>query len=221
MRVFSRLIKNDLRNRRNMLWAILCTLILFHIAFIALLEWTDINLQLALSIDTTVFVAIFGFPFMHAFSTWRAEWRQQSIHLLLSLPVSRAYFLLSKYIVILLEVLMIAIVMLTGLSVQNWICQGRLFRIEPLITFDASKLLIVFGLLLGITCLIFLCFFSVLLAACVRKAPFVVAFLIFTLGFFISSLIVTNLSQIAALSCLCLLFFFGSLYLLEQKIGTN
>ncbi|MNI01773.1 hypothetical protein D3C73_546270 [compost metagenome] len=61
----------------------------------------------------------------------------------MSIPVPRIYLLISKYISIILEILMIIVVMLAGLWIQYRLSGGLLFKVEPLISINWSKAILV------------------------------------------------------------------------------
>ncbi|MFD2169370.1 ABC transporter permease [Tumebacillus lipolyticus] len=214
MLAFRRLVKTDLRNRRNTIFVTLGTIVLLNAVLAllpALFNIPQDGLQFVLSLNIAVFVAVLLIPLLNCFSVWREEWKHRTIYHLLSLPVSRAQLLLAKYISIFVEALLIAAIMLIGLSIQNWLSEGLLFRAEPLIAFNWSNILFVGGLLLFTTCLIFLCFFSSLLGKCFKRYSLLMTFFIFLVGLTASILALSNLLISLLLILVCLLLFWGSL----------
>ncbi|MFK7697538.1 ABC-2 transporter permease [Paenibacillus sp. HJGM_3] len=220
MHAFSRLLKTDLRNRRTALWMTLTTLVLLHGGFVSIPYFTETPpYPLILNMNVILFVVALSLPFLHAFNIWLEEWRHNTVFRLLSLPVHRTKLLLAKYAAIVIEVLLITGVMLLGLSVQNGLADGQLFRSEPLLTWGWSTVAFVFSLLLLMSGLIFLIFFSVLLGRSAGRWPFLTTFLSFVAGLAISSFAFALVPSTVVLAVLGLAFFWGCFYWLEQKTG--
>ncbi len=222
MHAFKRLLKTDLRNRRNTIFINLGVILISNIILALLpfqLNIPQTGYNFVMTLNIIVFFAVLYIPLLNCFSTWREEWKQHAIFQLLSLPVPRTYLLISKYISILIEFLLISVVMLTGLSVQNWLQKGLLFRVEPLITLNWSKGLFITEIMFSVTCLIFLCFFSTLLGKCFRRFSQFITFITFFVGCVISIIVLFTMQPLFVSILLSLIYFFGSLYLLEKKVG--
>ncbi|WP_282938534.1 hypothetical protein [Paenibacillus sp. RC67] len=223
MHAFKRLLFTDLRNRRNTLMVALGATVLLNIAIIVLILQLFLpeGLDIVTLLDIVVFSVMLLIPFLRCFSSWREEWRQYGIYHLLILPVPRIYLLLSKYISIVWEVLLITAVMIIGLSVQYGVSGGKLFRAEPLITFEWSKLGLMAQWFLLLTTVIFLSFMSVLAGKWCGKWSSLVAFISFVAGAVLWSIAYINFPSIYTLIVMALLFFTASVYLLEKKVGVE
>ncbi|MFD0675655.1 MULTISPECIES: ABC-2 transporter permease [unclassified Paenibacillus] len=222
MHAFRRLLITDLRNRRNTIIATLSAFVLLHAA-IAILTY---QLQLpsdaygfVMVMNITLFSIVLLIPFLHCFSTWREEWKQHSIYHLLSLPVHRTYLLMSKYISIVLEVVLITVVMIAGLWMQYKLSDGMLLRAEPLITFEWSKVVLVLKLLLVLTSVVFLSSLSMFIGKCCGRLSLGATFLSFFCGLLVGVLTFANFPSILTLAILSLAYFLVSMYLLEKKVG--
>ncbi|MDF2662769.1 MAG: hypothetical protein K0Q94_5560 [Paenibacillus sp.] len=224
MHAFSRLLKTDLRNRRNTILITLGTLVLVHAA-LALLSLQQSFDKEQLSFVSTLNIAVYFcamlVPFVYCFSAWREERRQLTIYLLLSLPIPRTHLLMSKSLAVGSEILLISVVMAAGLAVQNGISDGQMFRTEPLITLNAEKIGLMLRILLAAACLAFLCFFSTLLGACFRKLSLLVTCLVFAAGLVVTILAMAHVQPLFVFALFGLAYFGGSVYLLEKKVGVG
>ncbi|WP_158302104.1 ABC-2 transporter permease [Paenibacillus mesophilus] len=224
MHAFSRLLKTDLRNRRNTLLIAIGMLVLLNAA-LALLPFLEIfngmRLDFVMTLNIAVFCSALLIPLTHCFSTWREEWKQRSIYLLLSLPVPRTHLLLSKCVTVILEALILTGVMAAGLSLQNGLHDGLLFRAEPLVTMTWAKAWFILRLLLAGLCLVSLCFFSSLLGKCFRRSALFVTFLVFVAGLLVTIVAMANLPPSLVFVIFGLGYFIGSTYLLEKKAGVE
>ncbi|MCD1259428.1 ABC transporter permease [Paenibacillus athensensis] len=224
MNAFSRLIKTELRNRRTSIVVTLAAMLLIHAAILLLLasvDFPDEAMSFILSLDVAVFVLFLLPPLLHSFTTWKEEWKQQAIYQLLTLPVPRSYLLLSKYVSLLLETLLLSGVMVAGLSLQNLVNGGLLFRAEPLYAWNVSKFVFMGELVLFATSLIFLSFVSLLLGTTVRRFSHTLSFAVFVVGLLVVIVSLSNLPPLLTLIGLCLLFYGASLYVLDKKVGVH
>ncbi|MEK3724291.1 ABC-2 transporter permease [Paenibacillus sp. FSL H8-0034] len=222
MHAFRRLFLTDLRNRRNTLLATLATTVLLNAAVSILIFYLHLpqeGLGLITMLDVIIFAGLLLMTFLHCFSTWQEEWKQQAITHLLSLPVPRTYMLMSKYIVILLEALLITVVMIVGMWVQLGMSNGQLFRVEPLLLFDWSKVLLIVKWIFSATGLIFLCFTSIFLGKCSRSHSILITFSSFTAGLLVWIVAFANFPSFLTLLIFCLAYFSASCYLLDKKVG--
>ncbi|MCM3271243.1 ABC transporter permease [Paenibacillus elgii] len=224
MHAFRRLLLTDLRNRRNTILVTLGATILLNAAMAILtfqMRFPQNTLGFVMFLDIVIFCVLLFVPFLHCFSTWREEWKQHTIYRLLTLPVPRAHLLLSKYISILLETLLISAVMIAGLFVQLKVSQGLLFRAEPLTVDDWSKVLLITKWLLAEACLVFLCSASMLLGKCCGRLSLLVTFLGFVAGLLLWIVAYANVPSIFTLIVVGAAYFAASLYLLEKKVGVE
>ncbi|BCJ87572.1 ABC-2 family transporter permease [Effusibacillus dendaii] len=106
---FKRLLATDFRNVRTQLVVALTALLLLQlIAFISLQTATTLPGKMGLALTMSLSMAIVMFiPPIHAYTIWHNEWKQNSIYLLLALPVSKNSIFWSKFIVILSEYLLL------------------------------------------------------------------------------------------------------------------
>lgn len=224
MHAFSRLLKTDMRNRRNTLLITIGVLVMLN-ASIALLPFLQIfdgmRLDFVMTLNIAVFWSALLIPLVHCFSTWREEWKQRSIYMLLSLPVPRTHLLLSKSVTLVLEALILTGVMAAGLSLQNGLQDGLLFRAEPLMTMSWAKMWFLLQLLLAAFCFVFLCFFSSLLGTCFQRMALFVTFLVFVAGLLVTIAAMANLPPSLVFVLLGLGYFLGCTYLLEKKAGVG
>ncbi|WP_028550582.1 hypothetical protein [Paenibacillus sp. UNC451MF] len=223
MHAFRRLLLTDLRNRRNTLLVALGATVLLNAVVIVLMiqMFLTEGLDIVTLLDITVFSVMLLIPFLRCFSSWRDEWRQHGIYHLLSLPIPRTYLLLSKYISIVWEVLLITAIMIIGLWVQYGVSGGKLFRAEPLITFEWAKVGFVAEWFLLLTNGVFLSFMSALVGKWCGKWSHLAAFISFVVGALIWGIAYINLPSMYTLIVLALLFFGMSVYLLEKKVGVE
>lgn len=224
MHAFRRLVLTDLRNRRSTIWVTLGAIVLLNVVVAILplhMQLPEYGLGLIMSLNIMVFSAVLLIPFVHCFSTWRDEWQQHSIYQLLVLPVPRTYLLFSKYISILVEVILITAVMLAGLWVQYGVSGELLFRADPLITFEWSKVLLVIKWFLSVTCCVFLCFTSMLIGKCCGRLSLLATCLSFIAGLFLCIVAFANFTSTFTLIIVCLVFFTISSYLLNKKVGVE
>ncbi|WP_165972214.1 ABC-2 transporter permease [Paenibacillus piri] len=219
MHPFKRLFMTDLRNRRNAIVVSMAAMLLVHTAIMILTDHTQelASLGFIMVINIVFFAIMLFIPFLHSFSAWREEWKQHSIYYLLSLPIPRTYLLLSKYLVILLEALLITVVMVAGLWIQLGLSNGMLFRVEPLLLWDAAKVLLLLKWLFAASGLIFLNFTSVFLGKWSGKLSLPVAFVSFVAGLFVWIVAFANFPSFITLASFTLLFFGASYYLLDKK----
>lgn len=224
MHAFRRLVLTDLRNRRGTIWVTLGTMALLNVAVAILplhMQIPENGLGFIMFLNIIVFAAVLLVPFLHCFSTWRDEWKQHSIYQLLVLPVPRTYLLASKYISILVEVMLITAVMIAGLSIQYGVSGELLFRADPLVTFEWSKVLLVIKWFLSVTCCVFLCSTSMLLGKCCGRLSLLVTFLSFIAGLFLWIITFANFTSTFTLVIVSLAFFMASYYLLNKKVGVE
>ncbi|RAV10796.1 ABC-2 transporter permease [Paenibacillus contaminans] len=225
MHTFSRLIKTDLRNRRTTMLVTLGAVILWNILMALLpVDLPAPKLGFIMTLNVAAIYVMLFIPFLHCFSTWNEEWRHRTVSYLLALPVRRKQLLASKYIAIVSEAILFMTVMAIGLSLQNAIHDGMMFRSEPLLTFDWPKFAFIVKIALAATCLIMLCFFSTLVGRCFGTMPALITFVTFTAGAFLSilaGLVQSAVPPALAFALLCLAFYLGSLYLLERKVGVE
>ncbi|MDF2716609.1 MAG: hypothetical protein K0R28_3534 [Paenibacillus sp.] len=184
-------------------------------------NFDNLQLDFVMTLNIAVYCSAMLIPLIHCFSTWREEWKQRSIYLLLSLPVPRTHLLLTKSVTVVLEALIITGVMAAGLSLQNGLSDGMLFRAEPLVTVTWAKMWFILRLLLAAFCLIFLCFFSSLLGKCFRRMALFVTFLVFVAGLLMTIVAMANLPPSLVFVVFGLGYFLGSAYLLEKKVGAG
>ncbi|WP_187273826.1 ABC-2 transporter permease [Paenibacillus sp. N3.4] len=222
MHAFSRLLLTELRNRRNIMLITLGADVLLIAAVTILAFHSNLdNMAFMMFLNIAVFVVVLLIPFMHGFSTWREEWKQHSIYHLLALPVPRTYLLITKYIAILVEILLLLAVTIVGLWIQHWLSDGVLFRAEPLVTFEWSKVILVVKLFLTATSLVFLCSMSTLLGKWIGKLSLLVTFLAFVVGLLVWIIVFANWPSFLTLLMLSLVFFGINVYLLEKKVGVE
>lgn len=220
MHAFRRLFITELRNRRNTIIVTLGAAILLHIALtVLILKMPQINLNIVTLINIVIYSILLFIPFLQCFLSWQGEWKQRSIYHLLSLPVSRASLLVTKYMSIILEALLISIVMIAGLWIQLEASGGTLFRTEPLIGFNWSKLVLVMKLLLSATCIVFLCSMSIFLGKSFRKLSFLVTCLSFVVGLFVAIIAFASFPTFVTLLIMSFAYFFASFYILDNKVG--
>jgi ABC-type transport system involved in multi-copper enzyme maturation permease subunit len=221
---FSRLLKTDLRNRRNTILITLGALVLAHAALALLImqqNFDKAQLSFVSTLNIAVYFSAMLLPFVYCFSAWREERRQRSIYLLLSLPIPRTHLLMSKSLAVGWEILLISAVMAAGLTIQNGISDGLLFRTEPLITLNAAKIWFMLRILLAAACLVFLCFFSTLLGACFGKLSLLITCLVFAVGLVVTIVAMANIQPFFVFAFFGLGYFGGSVYLLEKKVGVG
>lgn len=221
MHAFRRLLITEMRNRRNIILITLGAGVLLNAAISIILSQLDRlpeSLGIITILNIIVFTAMLFIPFLHSFTVWREEWKQHTIYHLLALPVPRIYLIMSKYISILIEVLLILLVTIMSLWVQYQISDGLLFRAEPLVTFDWSKALLVMNWLLSASSLVFLCSMSVLLGKCSGKVSLLITFLSFVAGLFVWIIAFANFPSTFTLIVMVLVYYFLYLYLLEKKV---
>ncbi|WP_409343826.1 ABC transporter permease [Paenibacillus sp. MBLB4367] len=227
MRTFSRLIQTDLRNRRTTILVTLGSVVVWNILFAvlpAVLSLPSSAKGLIMTLDIVGIGCMLFIPFLHCFSTWNEEWRHRTVSYLLALPVRRRQLIASKYTAIVCETLLFMGVMAIGMSLQNGLHDGTLFRSEPLLTFDWPKIAYIVKLILAVSALILLCFFSTLLGKCFGPLSALVTFLTFVAGSFVSilaSAVQTVAPPTLVFALLCLAFYLGSLYVLEKKVGVE
>ncbi|UKS25179.1 ABC transporter permease [Paenibacillus sp. HWE-109] len=223
MHAFRRLVLTDLRNRRNTIWVTLGAMALLNVAVAILTRHRQLpdELGFIMFLNIMVFAAGLLIPFLHCFSTWLDEWKQHSIYQLLILPVPRTYLLVSKYISILVEVMLITAVMIAGLWMQHSVNGEQLFRAEPLVTFEWSKVLLVIKWFLSVTCCMFLCSASILIGKCCGRLSLLVSFLSFIAGLFLWIIAFANFMSTFTLVIVSLVFFMVSYYLLNKKVGVE
>lgn len=224
MHAFRRLFLTDLRNRRNTLLATLATTVLLNGALAILILYLRPPLNgfgLVMLLDIVLFAGLLLVTFLHCFSIWQEEWKQQTVTQLLSLPVPRVYMLMSKYMVILAEALLITAVMAAGMWVQLGTSNGQLFRVEPILLFDWSKVWLIAKWIFSATGLIFLSFTSIFLGKCSRSLSMLITFLSFIAGMAVWIVAFANFPSFFTLLFFSLAYFGASLYLLDKKVGTE
>jgi len=216
---FRRLLLTEYRNRRNVLWMLLCAHILLNITLIFLTAHTPTDqLSYLMTLNIALLCAMLLLPFLRSFSIWRDEWKHRSIYQLFVLPVPRAYLLLTKSLAILLEACMIFAITVISLWIQYKVSHGHLFRAEPLITFDGPKLLFVCSVVLSAISIVLLCAMSLFIGQWIGKFPLLLTFLSFFSGLFIWLMIFTQFPQF--ITALILTSALGGLnhFLLEKKV---
>ncbi|MFB9755074.1 ABC transporter permease [Paenibacillus hodogayensis] len=220
MHAFSRLLKTELRNRRNEWLIIVAALVVLNVLLSLLQLFMDRDqLAFVMTLNIVVYCVMLLAPLVHGFSIWREEWKQRSIVLILMIPVPRAHLVTAKCMAILLEALLITGVTAVGLSVQYVLSDGMLFRAEPLITLTWGKLWLAAHLMIAATCLVLLCFFSMLLGKCSRKLSIGIAFLVFVAGLLVTVVAAANLPPLLVFVFVGAACFGGSVYLLEKKVA--
>ena len=219
MRAFRRMLITELRNRRNVLWIILGSHILLNVAIIFLTAHTRSDqLSYLIPLNITLLSTMLILPFLRCFSTWRDEWRQQSIYQLFTLPVPRSYLLMTKTLAIFIEVGMIFTVTGISLWIQYDVSHGHLFRAEPLITMDGAKLRLMMSIFLAAISLVLLCTMSLFIGQWVGKLPLLVTFVSFVAGLLIWLTAFSLLPSFFTVLVLCLLIIGFNYYLLEKKV---
>ncbi|UVI27573.1 hypothetical protein [Paenibacillus spongiae] len=222
MHAFRRLLLTELRNRRSVILVSMAALICLNVLLAALplqFQYASHHLNGVMTLNIAVCYVYLFIVFLRCFSTWNDEWKVHSIYQLLTLPIPRVFLILYKYIAILVESFLYALIMAAGLIIQYRLTDGMLFRAEPLITFNAAKLLFIAQIVLFATCVIFLCFFCSLLGRVFSRFPLMIAFLAFLIGIIITILAVTKLEPTLMIMVLCAAFFGGCHYLLEKRIA--
>jgi len=222
MHAFRRLLLTQLRSRRSMIMVILAADLILNAASAILtfrLRYEPGELSYIMSLNIAVLATMLLIPFMHCFSAWLDEWKQRSIYQLLSLPVPRVYLLASKSIPIMVEILLIIAVTATGLWIQHRLSGGLLFRAEPLISFDWSKVRFIAELFLVTASVIFLSSLSVFVGKWSSRLPVLVTFLTFIAGLFTGIIAFANFPSFFTLLIICVVYFWAAYYLLEKRMA--
>ncbi|RKN86415.1 ABC transporter permease [Paenibacillus ginsengarvi] len=221
MRAFSRLIKTELRDRRNALVVSLTVIAIIQAALAVLTATLSVPgaLDLIRTLNSGVLLCGFLLPLIRCFTTWIEEWKQHSIYKLMILPVSRLHLIAAKYIAIMLELLLILAVIIAGFTIQNTIADGSMFRSEPLLAFDWPKLLLLVRWLLAATSIILLSFFSVFIGKWQGAFSVPITFISFIAGLFVLTGISSVLPSLFTFLAADVLLAYGSLYLLDKKVG--
>jgi len=219
MHAFRRLLLTEFRNRRNVLWVIMSSHILLNIPIIFLTAHTPIaQLAYLIPLNVTLLSVMMILPFLRCFSIWRDEWKQQSIYQLFTLPVPRAYLLLTKSIAILLEAGMIFAVTVISLWIQYVVSDGHLFRAEPLTTINGPTLLFIFSIVMTAVSLILLCAMSLFMGHWIGKLPLLSTFINFVAGLLVCLIVFALFPSFLTILALCLLLTGINYYLLEKKV---
>jgi len=216
---FRRLLLTEIRNRRNVLWILLCAHILLNIAIIFLTTHTSSDqLSYLMSLNITLLCAMLILPFLRSFSTWRDEWKQHSIYQLFVLPVPRSYLLITKSLVILLEACMIFAITAISLWIQYKVSHGLLFRAEPLITIDGPKLLFIISIVLSAISIVLLCAMSLFIGQWVGKLPLLLTFVSFVAGLLLWLMVFSLFPYFFTVLVLTIGLGWFSHFLLEKKV---
>ncbi|MGE5704841.1 MAG: hypothetical protein ACM32O_20115 [Clostridia bacterium] len=221
MHAFKRLLKTDLRSLRNTILVSAAGIMMLNFILLFVLTQFDVEfnmIELVRNLNISAFMAVLLIPFLHTYRIWDKEWKRHTILLLLSLPVTRMQVLVSKYIAILVECLIVVTIMLAGLAVQNWAVDGQMFRMEPLVTITLEKVLFAAGFLFDFTSLIFMCFFCTLLGKCFPTYSLLVTCTVFVVGMFGTFAVTLMLQSILVLYLFGGAYFLGSLYVLEKRV---
>ncbi|WP_239616663.1 ABC transporter permease [Cohnella mopanensis] len=224
MHAFRRLLLTELRNRRNTTLITLGATLFLNALIMIVTYQADLypdQLGFVMTLNIVVLVAMLLIPFLHGFTAWREEWKNQSIYQLLTLPVLRTHLLFAKYISILLESVLILILTFASLWLQYELSDGQLYRAEPLTTFDWSKALFVSKLVLSAIGIISLCSLSILLGKWIRKLSLLVTFLSLASGMLVSAVIYATLPSVFSLFVLVVAFIALSYYLLDKKVDVS
>ena len=217
MHACKRLILTELRNRRNVFFLTVGAIILLH-TVISILIIQRVNIDLIRWIDIGMISTVFFIPFLRAFTIWQDEWNHQSIHRLLTLPISRIYLLFIKYIVILIEVITLLILTTLAMWIQWQVSNGLLFRVEPILKMDWMSIEQILNILLSITTLIFICFMSYLLGKSISLPYLQVTFITVVLSLLVSITIYSIVPHFLTFLVFGLTYSLISYYLLDNKV---
>ncbi|WP_343802275.1 hypothetical protein [Bacillus carboniphilus] len=220
MRACKRLLLAELRNRQYVFLLTIGAIILLHSVVISLII-QSVDIDLIRWIDIGLISIAFFIPFLRTFTIWQDEWKRKSIQRLLTLPTSRIYLVIVKYVVIFLEVLTILILTILAMWIQWHVSNGLLFRVEPILAMEWMSIGQILNILLSITSLIFICFMSYLFGRSINRFYLQITFITVFLSLLVSITIYSIVPHFLTILVFVLTYFSFSYCLLDNKMSVE
>lgn len=244
MQAFNRLIKTEFRNTRNIFIASAAAIVVAQIfLFFYAQGKTEQQAMISCSLINGLLISAAALiPFVHSFTIWTEEWKNNTNYLLFSIPVSKTKIFLSKFLSIFMEYIILLGIALIGFLIDSVFILHVNFNFNITSSLGSLTQFIICLLAISIS-FIFSCFFSILVGKLSPKFSGFISFIVFiAMNLLCNSIIakIMNLFSskyvsmnnfhfasndtigviifIIAEGIFAALYFLGSIYILEKKV---